>query len=53
MRVQDASATKYNGWNRMVNNNPSGFESGGYLRQAQKFGVTDIEHAKKLALGER
>jgi hypothetical protein len=45
--------TKYNGWNRMVNNNPSGFESGGYLRQAQKFGVTDIEHAKKLALGKR
>lgn len=41
--------TKYNGWNRMVKNNPKGFESGGYLRQAKKFGVKDIEHAKKLA----
>ena len=41
--------TKYNGWNRMVKNNPSGFSSGGYLRQAQKFGVRDIEQAKLLA----
>ena len=42
-------STKYNGWNRMVKNNPSGFASGGYLRQAQKFGVKDLDHAKQLA----
>ena len=41
--------TKYNGWNRMVKNNPSTFSSGGYLKQAQKFGVRDINHAKSLA----
>lgn len=41
--------TKYNGWKRMVKNNPSGFVNGGYLRQAKKFGVKDLEHAKKLA----
>lgn len=41
--------TQYNGWNKMVKNNPNGFKSGGYLRQAQKFGVKDLEHAKKLA----
>jgi len=41
--------TKYNGWNKMVRNNPNGFSSGGYLKQAQKFGVKDIEQAKLLA----
>lgn len=41
--------TQYNGWNSMVKNNPTKFVDGGYLRQAQHFGVQDIEHAKKLA----
>ena len=41
--------TKYNGWNKMVRNNPGGFSSGGYLKQAQKFGVRDIDQAKSLA----
>jgi protein tyrosine/serine phosphatase len=40
--------TQYNGWNSMVKNNPNGFVNGGYLRQAQKFGVRDLEHAKQL-----
>jgi hypothetical protein len=33
----------------MVRNNPDKFSSGGYLKQAQKFGVRDIEQAKSLA----
>lgn len=41
--------TKYNGWNRMVKNNPNGFSKGGYLKQSQKFGVRDINHAQELA----
>ena len=41
--------TQYNGWNRMVRNSPIKFASGGYLKQAQKFGVKDLEHAKRLA----
>jgi len=41
--------TKYNGWNKMVKNSPEKFASGGYLKQAQKFGVKDLEHAKQLA----
>lgn len=40
--------TKYNGWVNMINGNPDGFVKGGYLKQAQKFGVKDLEHAKKL-----
>lgn len=41
--------TKYNGWNRMVKNSPDKFVSGGYLKQAQKFGVKDLQHAQRLA----
>ena len=41
--------TKYNGWNSMVVNKPGSFEKGGYLKQAQKFGVKDIEQAKDLS----
>lgn len=44
-----AYTTKYNGWNRMVKNNPTAFDKGGYLKQAQKFGVRDLEHARQLA----
>jgi len=40
--------TKYNGWNRMALKNPSSF-SDGYLQQAQKFGVKDLDHAQELA----
>ena len=42
--------TQYNGWNRSVRNTPKSFESGGYLKQAQKFGVRDMDHAKELAI---
>mgnify|MGYP003343930776 CR=1 FL=1 len=45
--------TKYNSWRSMVKNNPKTFVSGGYLRQAQKFGVKDLEHAKRLTNNER
>ena len=41
--------TQYNSWNKMVKNNPNSFVNGGFLRQAQKFGVKDLDHAKKLA----
>ena len=41
--------TQYNGWERMVKNNPSTFVNGGFLKQAQKFGVRDLEHAKELS----
>lgn len=44
-----AYTTQYNGWNKMVRGNPDGFEKGGYLKQAQKFGVRDINHARELA----
>lgn len=40
--------TKYNGWERMIKNSPNSFVKGGYLKQAQKFGVKDIEHARSL-----
>lgn len=43
--------TKLNGWNRMVLNSPESFDKGGFLHQAKKFGVKDLEHAKKLAKG--
>jgi hypothetical protein len=41
--------TQYNGWERMVKNNPSTFVNGGFLKQAQKFGVRDLEHAEELS----
>lgn len=41
--------TKYNGWNRMAINSPSTFSKDGYLYQATKFGVKDINHAQALA----
>ena len=41
--------TQYNGWNSMAINNPRSFSKGGYLFQATKFGVTDINHAQLLA----
>lgn len=41
--------TQYNSWNKMVKNNPVGFQNGGYLKQAQKFGVRDLDHAQRLA----
>jgi len=45
--------TKYNGWNRMAINSPSAFSKGGYLYQATKFGVKDINHAQELANGNK
>jgi hypothetical protein len=41
--------TQYNGWNRMCIDNPRSFEKGGYLKQAQKFGVKDLADAQRLA----
>ncbi len=41
--------TQYNGWERMIKNSPSKFVNGGYLKQAQKFGVSDLEHARSLS----
>lgn len=41
--------TNLNGWKRMIQNNPKYFVKGGFLFQAQKFGVKDLEHAKKLS----
>lgn len=41
--------TKYNHWNQFVLNNPKGFVSGGFLDQAKKFGVRDVQHAQELA----
>lgn len=41
--------TQFNSWNSMVRNNPSKFADGGYLRQAQHFGVRDLGHAQQLA----
>jgi hypothetical protein len=41
--------TKYNGWNRMSVKSPKSFSDGGYLKQAQKFGVRDLQHAQELA----
>jgi hypothetical protein len=40
--------TKYNGWNNMVVKNPKTFQDG-YLRQAQKFGVSGMDQAISLA----
>lgn len=40
--------TQYNGWERMIEKKPNSFVNGGYLKQAQKFGVRDLEHAKSL-----
>ena len=45
--------TQYNGWNRMAINSPSSFSKGGYLYQATKFGVKDINHAQELANGNK
>ena len=45
--------TKYNGWNRMAINSPSTFSKDGYLYQATKFGVKDINHAQELANGNK
>lgn len=42
--------TQYNEWNRMAMNRPKSFENGGYLKQAQKFGVRDVGHANELAI---
>lgn len=41
--------TKYNGWNNMSLKSPKSFSEGGYLKQAQKFGVRDLQHAQELA----
>jgi len=40
--------TKYNRWEEMVKNNPNKFVNGGYLKQSQKFGVKNLNHAKTL-----
>ena len=39
---------QYNGWRKMVKNSPNKFVNGGYLKQAQKFGVKDLKHAQEL-----
>jgi len=41
--------TQYNNWNSMAKNRPKKFADGGYLTQAQKFGVEDLESANTLA----
>jgi hypothetical protein len=41
--------TQYNDWNSIVTKNPDDFLDDVYLKQAQKFGVKDIEDAKRLA----
>lgn len=41
--------TKLNGWERMIKTNPNLWVIGGYLKQAQKFGVKNLEHAKQLS----
>ena len=41
--------TQYNNWNSMAKNRPKKFADGGYLTQAQKFGVKDLEDAFTLA----
>jgi hypothetical protein len=41
--------TKYNNWNKILNDNPKDFNEDYYLAQAQKFGVKDLDHAIKLA----
>jgi|694.fasta_scaffold15858_18 hypothetical protein len=41
--------TQYNNWNSMAKNRPKKFADGGYLTQAQKFGVEDLESANALA----
>ena len=41
--------TQYNNWNSMAKNRPKKFADGGYLTQAQKFGVADLESANALA----
>lgn len=40
--------TQYNSWESMIKNKPTTFEKGGYLTQAQKFGVKNLSHAKQL-----
>ena len=40
--------TQYNGWNNMALRKPKSFTNG-YLQQAQKFGVEDLEQAQALA----
>lgn len=40
---------QYNGWNNLALNRPGEFVRDGYLKQAQKFGVIDLEHAQELA----
>jgi hypothetical protein len=40
--------TQYNGWNNMALRRPKTFTNG-YLQQAQKFGVEDLEQAQALA----
>jgi len=44
--------TQYNGWNKMSLNSPSSF-SNGYLQQAKKFGVKDLDDAQRLARLEK
>jgi len=41
--------TQFNGWERMVKTNPNLWVNGGYLKQAQKFGVKDLPHANQLS----
>lgn len=40
--------TQYNDWKNLVTNKPTTFIKKGYLDQAKKFGVKDINHAKSL-----
>lgn len=41
--------TQYNGWERMIRSSPNVWVNGGYLTQAQKFGVRDLSHAQQLS----
>jgi protein tyrosine/serine phosphatase len=44
---------KYNDWDELVIKNPSEFIRLGFLNNAKKFGVRDIEHAQQLAKGQK
>lgn len=41
--------TSYNSWNGLVKNNLEKFESGGYFRLSQKFGVSSLDDAVSLS----
>ena len=41
--------TQYNSWEDYIRKSPTIFVRDGYLKQAQKFGVRDLDHARQLS----